>query len=295
MSEPREQNRRAYRVTPETSGHIMASAVLADGAEAAADIIDAATGGVAVRFPRLKRGDLEMGQRFDFQLRSERLSAPLLLASQVVQLRRGHQLPLEANIAFMDWARGARDLETVFRRLFNQRHCFRVTPSIEDVDRFRIVLRAHRGTRSVRSWLRDMSASGIGLWVPTKRVLVPGTTGPDPDGIPTRLLFGGNDTLAVVGDVVELRIHVPGQRDPFQLAVQLRHLAAWPGAPRARVGLGFPEERELPRHAHSTVLRYVGDRQRQLRQMEQQARSRAAEESRPIEATGSALRPPPRE
>ena len=198
----------------------------------------------------------------------------------------------------MDWARGAGDLETVFRRLFDQRHCFRVTPSLEDIDRFRIVLRARRGTRSVRSWLRDMSANGIGLWVPTRRVRAPGVTrsGPatdaDADDESPSLSFGGTDTPAIVGDVVELGLHVPGQRDPYKLAVRVCHLAAWPGAPRARIGLGFPEERDMPRTANAAVLRYVGERQRKLRQLEQQARRRAAEESRPLEANGAALQGP---
>jgi hypothetical protein len=290
MSEPPIEKRRAYRVTPETIGHIRASAVLDDGVEAAAELLNAATGGVAVRFPHLRRGDLEAGQKVTFCFRSDRLYKPLALVGQVVQVRRGRALPLEAGIAFVDWARASRDLEPVFRRLFNERRCFRVPPSTEDVERFRIVLRAKRGTRSVRTWLRDISASGIGLWLPTKKVLIPDPS--SAEGGKMRVIFGGHDTPAGIGEPLQLKLDMPGQRDPFELPVTLRHIAAWPGAPRARLGLEFPAERDMPRDAHAAILKYVGDRQRQLRQMEKEAREQVAEEARPLEATGAAMESP---
>lgn len=293
MSEPHQEKRRAYRVTPETIGHIRASAVFEDGTEAAAELLNAATGGVAVRFPHLRRGDLEAGSIVTFVFRSERLYKSLALRGQVVQVRRGHELPLEAGIAFVDWARAAKDLEPVFRRLFNQRRCFRVTPSNEDVERFRIVLRAKRGTRSVRTWLRDMSASGIGLWLPTKKILMP-EAGTRTEDKRLRVLFGGHDAPAAIGELVQLKLDMPGQRDPFVLPVTLRHIAAWPGAPRARVGLEFPDKRDIPRDAHAAVLKYVGDRQRQMRQMEKEAREKVAEEARPLEASGAALERKPK-
>lgn len=287
MSEPTVEKRRAYRVTPDTSGHIRASAVLDDGTEAAAELLNAATGGVAVRLPHLRRGDLEVGQKVNFYFRSERLREPLALTGQVVQVRRGGAQPLEAGIAFLDWARAARDLEPVFRRLFNERRCFRVPPSTEDVERFRITLRAQRGTRSVRTWLRDLSASGIGLWLPTKRILLPQSG--SGEGGSMRLIFGGSDAPVGVGEGLQLKLDMPGQRAPFVLPVTLRHIAAWPGAPRARLGLEFPTERDMPRDAHAAILQYVGARQRQLRQLEKDARERIAEEARPLEATGAAL------
>lgn len=286
MSEPPNEKRRAYRVTPETSDHIRASAVLSDGVEAAAELINAATGGVAVRFPHLRRGDLEPGQAIHFCFRSERLLRPLVLAGQVVQVRRGRDTPLEAGIAFIDWARAARDMEPIFRRLFNERRCFRVPPSTEDVERFAIVLRSGRGARSVRTWLRDISASGIGLWVQTRRVHIPG---PDDAATRLQLVFGGKEPPAVVGDALELKLDMPGQRAPFVLPVRLRHIAAWPGAPQARLGLEFPAERDMPRDAHAAIIQYVGDRQRQLRLIEKEAREQIAEEARPMEATGAAL------
>lgn len=289
MSVPHQEKRRAYRVTPETIGHIRASAVLEDGTEAAAELLNAGTGGVAVRFVHLRRGDLDPGAFVTFVFRSERLYEPLTLRGQVVQVRRGHELPLEAGIAFVDWVRAAKDLDPIFLRLFNERRCFRVTPSNEDVERFRIVLRAQRGTRSVRTWLRDMSATGIGLWVPTKKVELPDPSKKSEDQR-LRVLFGGHDAPAAIGERVQLKLDMPGQRDPFLLPVTLRHIAAWPGAPRARVGLEFPTDRDMPRDAQAAILKYVGDRQRKLRQMEKEARERTAEEARPLQASGAALK-----
>ena len=104
-----------------------------------------------------------------------------------------------------------------------------------------------------------------------------------------RVIFGGNDTPVGVGEGLQLKLDMPGQRSPFVLPVTLRHIAAWPGSPRARLGLEFPAERDMPRDAHAAILQYVGTRQRQLRQLEKEARERIAEEARPLEATGAAL------
>ena len=287
LSDSNKDMRRAYRVTPDTIGHIRASAVLGDGVEAAAELINASTGGVAVRFPQLRRGDLEVGQKLTFCFRSERLYKALGLEGQVVAVRRGNAQPLEAGIAFVDWARASKDLEPIFRRLFNERRCFRVPPSEEDVKQFRIVLRAQRGTRSVQTWLRDISETGIGLWLSTKKILLPEPGAPK--GARLRVLFGGNDAPAGVGEEMQLKLDMPGERDPFLLPVTMRHIAAWPGAPRARLGLEFPAERDMPRDAHAAILSYIGDRQRQIRLQEKQAREQVVGDPDTVEASGAAL------
>jgi hypothetical protein len=286
-----EERRRAYRVTPETTAHLRVAVMLEENVATPAQLLDASTGGVGVKLPHLRHGALTAGQRVRVVFASDRLAKPLVLESEVIQARFGRDQPLEAGLAFVDWAAVSASLEPVFRRLFNERRCFRVDPSEEDVERFRIVLRAERGTRSVRAWLRDLSASGVGLWVPQKKVeLVQASPHPGAGLVARRILFGGVDSPVTFGERLQLKMHMPGQRDAFVLPVTLRHLAGWAGAVRARVGVELPSERDLPREVQAAILKYVTDRQRHMRQMEAEAKAQEQEQARPLEASGAALR-----
>jgi c-di-GMP-binding flagellar brake protein YcgR len=286
-----DDRRLRYRVTPETIEGLRVSIILQPGVEAVAELLDASTGGVGVRLPHLSREELIHGQKVLVQITSDLLNEPIRLAGQVVQVRFGSDTPLEAGIAFVNWARRDHNLAPLFLRLFNQRRCFRVTPSLEDQEKFRLVLRPVGGNRSVRSWLADISATGLGLWLPSAKVYTTETvmTG-GAKRMRHQLKFGPKVPLGSVGDIVNLKIEMPGLAEVFTLPCTIRHIEAWSGAPRARMGLEMPVQRLIPRSLHTAIQHYITERQRHMRQVEAEDRRRRALDARPVEANGAALK-----
>lgn len=291
-----DDRRLRYRVTPETIEGLQVFVILQPGVEAAAELLDASTGGVGVRLPHLSRTELVHGQKVLVRIGSDLLNEPLQLAGQVVQVRFGSDAPLEAGIAFVNWARHSSELQPVFLRLFNQRQSFRVPPSLEDQERFRFVVRPASGNRSIRSWPADISANGIGLWLPATKIYTTktDTTKTDTTGgaerVSHQLQFGPKIPLGSVGDVVLIKMDMSGLTQSFTLPVTVQHIEAWSGAPRARMGVEMPAERLIPQALHTAILHYITQRQRHMRQLEAEDKRRRVLDARPVEANGAALK-----
>ena len=205
--------RQHYRVATSTDHEVSVQLVLPDGTGQVVALIDISAGGVALALPAEEGRDIKINAAVIVAFESDRNIKPLEIASHIQHIKMSDDgLSIIYGVSFDPWDEGRLRLTPKLLSLFNEREAVRVDPRDDEEIDVQLIF-SGRG-RVVEGVLRDISVSGMGVWLEVD-----------------------DEPSLRSAPMVKIEMNWPSGADPLHLEVEVRHIASI--GTRSRVGMRF--------------------------------------------------------
>ena len=137
---------------------------LDDGTDHTVGLIDISAGGVAVAVSADSPLSVANGDKVTVKFESDRLGTPLQISSHIRRIKfSSDKKSIMYGVLFDTWTDKRLNLTPKLRSLFNEREAVRVEPREDEEIDVHLVVNGEE--RIVRGLLRDISVSGVGVWL----------------------------------------------------------------------------------------------------------------------------------
>jgi len=220
---------------------------LDDGTDNTVGLIDISAGGVAVAVSADSPLSVANGDKVTVKFESDRLGTPLQISSHIRRIKfSSDKKSIMYGVLFDTWTDKRLNLTPKLRSLFNEREAVRVEPREDEEIDVHLVVNGEE--RIVRGLLRDISVSGVGVW-----------------------LNDDEDSKACTDPQISVDLTLPDDTSNVRLAVEVRYVQEV--GDRSRVGMRFADnDPKIERAQYKYITNYVMTRQIEIARIDAERR-----------------------
>ena len=220
---------------------------LDDGTDNTVGLIDISAGGVAVAVSADSPLSVANGDKVTVKFESDRLGTPLQISSHIRRIKfSSDKKSIMYGVLFDTWTDKRLNLTPKLRSLFNEREAVRVEPREDEEIDVHLVVNGEE--RIVRGLLRDISVSGVGVW-----------------------LNDDEDSKACTDPQISVDLTLPDDASYVRLAVEVRYVQEV--GDRSRVGMRFADnDPKIERAQYKYITNYVMTRQIEIARIDAERR-----------------------